>query len=170
MHNINKATENSHVKSNLVHMFHRIQKVGQLSLIEFKDILTLEEMEQAKLELQKPEKRTWIPIPRAKFLEYIHSVSIHSTRVVTATDGHTRSSVTSDKVLVRQIRVNAMLTSDKVKPELLCPRWLPRRCHIGWLDVHPLYCTGCKAHSSMEGANGCHRGAYGQRVGHAWMK
>jgi hypothetical protein len=42
------------------------------------------------------------------------------------TDRHVRPSVTSDKVLVRQIRVNAMLTSDKVKPELLCPRWLPR--------------------------------------------
>jgi hypothetical protein len=42
-----------------------------------------------------------------------------------------RPSVTSDKVLVRQIRVNAILTSDKVKPELLCPRWLPRCCHGG---------------------------------------
>jgi hypothetical protein len=30
-----------------------------------------------------------------------------------------------------------MLTSDKVKPELLCPRWLPRRCHVGWLNVLP---------------------------------
>jgi hypothetical protein len=28
-----------------------------------------------------------------------------------------------------------MLTFDKVKPELLCPQWLPRRYHIGWLDV-----------------------------------
>jgi hypothetical protein len=46
-----------------------------------------------------------------------------------------RPSVTFDKVLVRQIRVNAMLTSDKIKPELLCPRWLPHRCHVGWLDV-----------------------------------
>jgi hypothetical protein len=95
---------------------------------------------------------------------------VGTVRVVTATDGQTRPSVTSDKVLVRQIRVNAMLTSDKVKPELLCPRWLPCRCHVGWLDVLPLYCTGCRAHSSMEGANGCHRGAYGQRVGRIQMK
>jgi hypothetical protein len=58
MHDINKATENSHVKSNLVHMLHRIQKVGQLLLSEFKDILTAEDMEQAKLELNKPDKKT----------------------------------------------------------------------------------------------------------------
>jgi hypothetical protein len=37
------------------------------------------------------------------------------------TDTSVRPSVMSDKVLVRQIRVNAMLTSAKVKPELLCP-------------------------------------------------
>jgi hypothetical protein len=71
-------------------------------------------------------------------------------KVVTATDGQTHLSITSDKVLVRQIRVNVMLTSDKVKPELLCPRWLPR-----WMaDVLPLYCTGCRAHSSN---GGCER-------------
>jgi hypothetical protein len=85
-------------------------------------------------------------------------------------DRYVRPSVTSDKVLIRQIRVNAMLTSDKVKPELLCLWWLLHRCHVGWLDVLPLYCTGCRAHSSMEGANGCHRGAYGRRVGRARMK
>jgi hypothetical protein len=44
-------------------------------------------------------------------------------------------SVTSDKALIRQIRINAMLTSNRVKLELLCPRWLPHRCHVGWLDV-----------------------------------
>jgi hypothetical protein len=75
MHDINKATENSHVKSNLFDMLHHIQKVGQLPLLEFKDILTAEDMEQAKLEINKPDKKTWIPIPRSKFLEYIHSVS-----------------------------------------------------------------------------------------------
>jgi hypothetical protein len=53
------------------------------------------------------------------------------SRVVTATDKQTCSSVTSDKVLVRQIRVNTMLTSNKVKPELLYPRWLPRCYHVG---------------------------------------
>jgi hypothetical protein len=36
-----------------------------------------------------------------------------------------------DKAHVRPIRVNAMLTLDRVKPELLSPQWLPHRCHIG---------------------------------------
>jgi hypothetical protein len=36
-------------------------------------------------------------------------------RVVMATDRQTRPSITFDKALVRQIRVNAMLTSDRVK-------------------------------------------------------
>jgi hypothetical protein len=54
-------------------------------------------------------------------------------------DGRTgtsvRLSVTSDKARVRHIRVNGMLTSDRVKPELLCLRWLPHRCHIGSLAI-----------------------------------
>jgi hypothetical protein len=56
-------------------------------------------------------------------------------RVVMATDGQTRPSVTSDKARVRHIRVNGMLTSKRVKPELLCPRWLPHRCHVGSLAI-----------------------------------
>jgi hypothetical protein len=70
-------------------------------------------------------------------------------RVVMATDRRTcpsvRSSITSDKVLVRQIRVNAMLTSDRIKPKLLYPRWLPR-----WI-------LGCKLllHYRHWGAHGC---------------
>jgi hypothetical protein len=45
MHDINKATENSHVKSNLVHTLHRMQTVGKLDLIEFKGFLTHDEYE-----------------------------------------------------------------------------------------------------------------------------
>jgi hypothetical protein len=41
-------------------------------------------------------------------------------------------SVTSDKVRVRPIRVNVLLTLDKVNIDLLCPRWLPHRYHVGW--------------------------------------
>jgi hypothetical protein len=58
-------------------------------------------------------------------------------------------SVTSDKVLVRQIRINAMLTSDKVKLELLYPRWLPRRCHVGWLDVSFHYIVRAAEHIAL---------------------
>jgi hypothetical protein len=47
------------------------------------------------------------------------------------TDTSILPSVTSDKARVRQIRINGMLTFDRIKPELLCPWWLPHRCHIG---------------------------------------
>jgi hypothetical protein len=63
MHDINKATENSHVKSNLVHTLHRMQTVGKLDLVEFKDILTAKEYEQAKADNAKGEKKTWYHIP-----------------------------------------------------------------------------------------------------------
>jgi hypothetical protein len=51
------------------------------------------------------------------------------------TDTSVRPSVTSDKAHVRYIRVNGMLTSKRVKPELLCPWWLPHRCHVGSLAI-----------------------------------
>jgi hypothetical protein len=56
-------------------------------------------------------------------------------RVVTVTNGQTRPSVTSNKARVRHIRINGMLTSNRVKPELLCPWWLPHRCHVGSLAI-----------------------------------
>ena len=37
MHDINKVTENSHVRTNLVHTLHRMQKVGTLPVISFRD-------------------------------------------------------------------------------------------------------------------------------------
>jgi hypothetical protein len=78
------------------------------------------------------------PVTFAKNLLSYNALSIVS-RVVTATDGQThpsvRPSVTSDKARVRHIRVNGMLTSKRVKPELLCPRWLPHRCHVGSLAI-----------------------------------
>jgi hypothetical protein len=76
MHDINKATENSHVKSNLVHTLHRMQTVGKLDLIEFKGFLTHDEYEQAKAENAKAEKRTWYHIPQSRLLNYLHSVSL----------------------------------------------------------------------------------------------
>jgi demethoxyubiquinone hydroxylase (CLK1/Coq7/Cat5 family) len=51
------------------------------------------------------------------------------------TDTFVRPSVMFNKARVHQIRVNGMLTSDRVKPELLCPRWLPHRYHIGSLAI-----------------------------------
>jgi hypothetical protein len=55
-----------------------------------------------------------------------------------------------------------MLTSDRIKPELLYPRWLPH-----WMAGCKLllYCTAYRTHNSLGGANGCHKGAYGRGVG-----
>jgi hypothetical protein len=41
-----------------------------------------------------------------------------------------RLSVTFDKICVHPIRVNVLLTLDRVNLDLLCPWWLPHRCHI----------------------------------------
>ena len=77
MHDINKAIENSHVKTNLVHTLHNMRKVGRLEVSNFKDLLLLEEM-MATVKREKDEKDTgpWYILPWAKFLEYIYSVRI----------------------------------------------------------------------------------------------
>ena len=77
MHDINKATENSHVKTNLVHILHHMKKVGWLEVSNFKDLLSPEEM-TVVAERVKDEKDTspWYILPQAKFLEYIYSVRI----------------------------------------------------------------------------------------------
>jgi hypothetical protein len=53
-----------------------------------------------------------------------------------------RPSVTSDKVHVRPIRVNVLLTLDRVNLDLSCPRWLPHRCHVGWSGLLQAYTAG----------------------------
>ena len=80
MHDINKATVNSHVKTNFVHTFHCMQKVGLLPVSSFHDLLSVEEMITAKKVVDfVGEKKPWYPIPRSKFLDYIYSVSFSST-------------------------------------------------------------------------------------------
>ena len=75
MHDINRATENSHVKTNLVHTLHRMQKVGTFPIEEFKGVLSPNELIAAKNATKSiNQNRPWYNIPRAKFLEYIHSV------------------------------------------------------------------------------------------------
>ena len=74
MHDINKATENSHVRTNLVHTLHRMQKVGTLPPSSFKALLTPEELKSAIEQAESKGAKSWYTIPRAKFLEYIHSV------------------------------------------------------------------------------------------------
>ena len=77
MHNINKARENSHVKTNLVHILHQMRKVGTLEYTEFKGLLTDDKFEAAKKHFKNnKENCPWYCLPRANFLEYIYSVSI----------------------------------------------------------------------------------------------
>ena len=77
MHHINKATESSHVKTNLVHTLHRMRKVGTLEYTQFKGLLTDNEFEATKKQFENnKENCPWYCLPRAKFLEYIYSVSI----------------------------------------------------------------------------------------------
>ena len=79
MHDINKATENSHIKTNFVHTLHRIQKVGLLPVSSFHNLLFVEEMIAAKKIADfVGEKKPWYPIPRSKFLDYIYNVSFSS--------------------------------------------------------------------------------------------
>ena len=75
MHDINRATENSHVKTNLVHTLHRMQKVGTLPVEEFKGLLSPNKLIVAKNAIESiNQNKPWYNIPRAKSLEYIHSI------------------------------------------------------------------------------------------------
>jgi hypothetical protein len=54
----------------------------------------------------------------------------------------------SDNTHVHLIRVNSVLTLDKVKMELLSPRWLPHGCHVGWMYTSFHYIVGAGAHTT----------------------
>ena len=73
MHDINKATKNLHIRTNLVHTLHRMQKVGTLAPLSFKTLLTPEELKSAIEQAKSKGAKPWYTIPRAKFLDYIHS-------------------------------------------------------------------------------------------------
>ena len=67
------------MKTNLVHTLCRMQKVGTLPVDEFKSIQSTEEIQAAKNALlSNKENKPWYNIPRAKLLEYIHSISNQS--------------------------------------------------------------------------------------------
>jgi hypothetical protein len=73
-------------------------------------------------------------------------------------------SVTSDKVHVSPIRINVLLTLDRVNLDLLCPWWLPHWMvrvvagTYGWLRGAYAYFQG--AYACPRGANVCARGAH----------
>jgi hypothetical protein len=79
-------------------------------------------------------------------------------------------SVTSDKVHVRPIRVNVLLTLNRVNLDLLCLRWLPHRCHIA-ATLNGRRCCGRIRLAEgcirwWRGAYVCQRGAYAGRGAH----
>ena len=78
MHDINKATKNLHVKTNLVHTLHCMQKVGVLLPICFRDLLTPDEVQAAQKLADSVDKKPWYNIPCAKFRDNIYSVSTKS--------------------------------------------------------------------------------------------
>jgi NAD(P)-dependent dehydrogenase (short-subunit alcohol dehydrogenase family) len=67
---------------------------------------------------------------------------VSKTGVACASVRLSRPSVTSDKVRVRPIRVNVLLTLDRVNLDLPCPQWLPHRCHVGWSGLLQAYMAG----------------------------
>jgi hypothetical protein len=88
------------------------------------------------------------------------------SRVVCTSVHSSRPSVTSNKVRVCPIRVNVLLTLDRVNLDLLCPQWLPHRCHVGWLGLlwaHIGWLRG--AYACQRGTYACRRGAYACRKG-----
>jgi hypothetical protein len=79
--------------------------------------------------------RTWQIFKNCNYKQYQQPPGLSRRR----TDKHVRPSVTSDKALVRQIRINVMLTSNRVKPKLLCPWWLPH-----WILGHYIIGVGTR--------------------------
>ena len=76
IYDTNCATENSHVKTNLVHTLHRMQKIEQLEVSKFSTLLSPDKMATAKKAADAlKDNKPWYTLPRAKFLEYIHSIS-----------------------------------------------------------------------------------------------
>ena len=75
-----RQTENSHVKTNLVHTLYRVQKYGVLELEKFKELLSPEE-ERACL---ANSRKSWYSMPLEVFTSFIFKVhylsSGHSIR------------------------------------------------------------------------------------------
>jgi hypothetical protein len=51
-----------------------------------------------------------------------------------------------------------------INPELLCPRWLPHGCHIGWLDASFHYIQGVGACMGQDRRTHVKKGANWKKV------
>ena len=70
-----RQTENSHVKTNLVHTLYRVQKYGVLELEKFKELLSPEE-ERACL---ANSRKSWYSMPLEVFTSFIFKVECPSS-------------------------------------------------------------------------------------------
>ena len=127
------------MKTNLVHTLHRMQKVGTLPVEEFKGVLSPNELIAAKNATKLiNQNRPWYNIPRAKFLEYIHSVrtqclylfQYHSLTSCVHTNIPASISKTSQRLGMRRTRNTRTNT---LKQAELLPGFVRR----SWLQWRP---------------------------------
>lgn len=76
-----RSTENSHVKTNMVHTLHRIKATGMQPLESFKELLTPDEF--AKCEINPMRGKTWYPLTAEVFVSFLFRVC-HSRESVIA--------------------------------------------------------------------------------------
>jgi hypothetical protein len=67
-----RSTENSHVKTNMVHTLHQIKATGLQPLESFKDMLTPEEYNKCKSNPMRG--KTWYPLTTDVFVSFLFQV------------------------------------------------------------------------------------------------
>ena len=65
-----RHTEDSHVKTNIVHTLFRVQKYGLMSIDQFTDILSPADLKRCK----KSQKKTWYSLPLPMFTNFTFQV------------------------------------------------------------------------------------------------
>ena len=65
-----RQTEDSHVKTNIVHTLFRVQKYGLMTIDQFKDILSPADLNRCK----KSQKKTWYSLPLHVFTNFTFQV------------------------------------------------------------------------------------------------
>jgi hypothetical protein len=68
---LSRHTENSHVKTNLVHTLHRVNKYGVLPLPSFKDLITRAEYKKC----ESNPKKSWFNLTAEVFAAFLFRVS-----------------------------------------------------------------------------------------------
>ena len=65
-----RHTEDSHVKTNIVHILLRVQNYGLMSIDQFNDILSPADFKKCR----KSQKKTWYTLPLHVFTNFIFQV------------------------------------------------------------------------------------------------